>query len=57
MDENLEQETAEWETTMAEYCMDDCRNTYDLYFAFQKKIEKEDVAILKVYRELYIPFL
>ena len=31
MDNNLEQEILEREKTMWEYCMDDCRNTYDLY--------------------------
>ena len=57
MDENLAQETKEWEEKIGDYCMDDCKNTYKLFKHFQKSVNDQDQALRRVYMELCIPFM
>lgn len=51
----------EWEQKMWFYCLDDCKNTLELFYFFKNSVEKQDGGengmLWRVYEKLEVPFL
>jgi len=45
-----------WQEKMGDYCIDDCVNTYKLYYFFEKYLKKE-AGLWKVYQDIEMQFI